>query len=55
MVPGVCVGSIGRDDVAYPSEQTTRTDPQARGDDQPPDTGQEPTVVELTDSGDDRA
>jgi hypothetical protein len=55
MITRVRVGGVGRDDVAHPTEQATRTDPQAWRDDEPQDTGQEPTVVELSDSGDDRA
>ena len=43
-----------RDDVRDPPEQATRADPEARRNDEPQDTGQEPTVVELSDSGDDR-
>lgn len=55
MITRVGVGGIGRDDVADPAEQATRTDPEARRDNESQDTGQEPTVVELSDSGDDRA
>ena len=55
IITRVRVGSVGRDDVANPTEQAARTDPQARRDDEPQDTGQEATVVELSDSGDDRA
>jgi hypothetical protein len=55
VITRVGVGGVGRDDVADPAEQATRTDPQARRDNQPQDTGQDATVVELSDSGDDRA
>ena len=51
MITCVGVGGVGRDDVADPAEQTTRTDPQTRRDDQPQDTGQEATVIDLSDSG----
>src|SRR4051812_13612933 len=53
MVTRVRVSGVGRDDVADPAEQATRTDPQAWRDDEPQDTGQEATIVELPDSGDD--
>src|SRR5829696_5873744 len=55
MVPRVGVGGVGRDDVAEPDEQATRTNPQARRNDEPQDTGQEATVIELSNSRDDRA
>ncbi len=55
MITRVGVGGVGRDDVADPTEQAARTDPEAGGDDEPQDSGQEATVVELSDSGDDRA
>jgi hypothetical protein len=55
MVPRVGVGGVGRDDVADPTEQATRANPQARGDDEPQDTGQEATILELPDARDDRA
>ena len=46
---------VGRDDVADPAEQATRSDPQARRNDEPQDPSQEPTVVKLPDARDDRA
>ena len=55
MITRVRVSGVSRDDVADPTEQATRTDPQAWCDDEPQDTGQEPTVVELSDSRDNRA
>ncbi len=55
MIARVRVGGVGRDDVANPAEQTTRTDPQTRRDDEPQYPGQKATIVELSDSGDDRA
>ena len=55
MITRVRVGGVCRDDVANPTEQAARADPQARRDDQPQDTGQEATIVELSDSGDDCA
>ena len=55
MITRVGVGSVGRDEVADPAEQAARANPQARGDDEPQDTGQEATVIELSDSRDDRA
>jgi hypothetical protein len=48
MITRVGVGGVGRDDVADPAEQATRADPQARGDDEPQDTGQEATIIELS-------
>ena len=54
MITRVRVGSVGRDDMADPAEQTARADPEARRDDEPQDAGQEAPVVELSDSGDDR-
>src|SRR5215208_5104363 len=50
MVPRVGVGGVGRDDVADPAEQTTRTNPQARRIDEPQDTSQEATIIELSNS-----
>ena len=55
MIACVGVGGVGRDDMADPTQQAACADPQPRRDDQPQDTGQEATVVELSDSGDDRA
>jgi hypothetical protein len=55
MVPRVCVGGVGRDEVADPAEQATRTNPKARRHDEPQDTGHEATVIELANSRDDRA
>lgn len=55
MVPRVGVGGVGRDDVADPPEQATRTNPQARRNDEPQDTSQEATVIELSNSRDDSA
>ena len=55
MITRVGVGGVGRDDVANPTEQAARADPQARRDDQPQDTGQEAPIVELPDARDDRA
>jgi hypothetical protein len=55
VISGVGVGGVGRDDVREPAEQAARADPQARGDDQPQDAGQDVPVVELLYSGDDRA
>jgi hypothetical protein len=55
MGPRVGVGGVGRDDVADPAEQATRTNPQARRNDEPQDTSQEATVIELSNSRDDRA
>ena len=49
------VGGERRDDVADPAEQAARPDPQARCDDQPEDPAQEITVVELPDTGNQRA
>ena len=51
----VGVGGVGRDDVADPTEQAARADPEARRDYQPQDAGKKAPVVELPDSGDDRA
>jgi hypothetical protein len=55
MITCVAVGGVGRDDVADPAEQPTRSYPQARRNDELQDPGQEATVVELSDPGDDRA
>src|ERR671917_1020855 len=55
MITRVCIGGVGRDDVADPTEQAARANPQARGDDEPQYTGQEATVIELSNSRDDRA
>ena len=55
MITRVRVSGVGCDDVADPTEQATRTDPQAWCDDEPQDTGQEATIIELSDPGDDRA
>ena len=55
MVPRVGVSGVGRDDVADLAEQATRTNPQARRNDEPQDTGQDAPIVELPDSGDEQA
>ena len=55
MITRVAVGGVGRDDVADPAKQATRSDPQARRNDEPQDPSQEATVIELSDPGDDRA
>src|SRR5215212_3938837 len=55
MVPRVGIGGVGRDDVADPAEQATRTNPQARRNDEPQDTSQEATIIELSNSRDDSA
>src|ERR687898_958982 len=55
VITGIRVGGVGRDDVRYPAEQATSADPKSRRDDQPQDAGQDAPVVELPDSGDDRA
>ena len=55
MIACVGVGCVGRDDVANPAEQSTCIDPETRRDDQPQDAGEEATIVELSDSRDDRA
>lgn len=55
MITRVGVGGVGRDDVADPTEQAARANPQAWGDDEPQYTGQEATVIELSNSRDDRA
>src|SRR5215210_7404504 len=54
VITGVGVSSVGRDHVCGPAEKPSRADPQARRDDEPQDTGQDTTVVELPHSGDDR-
>ena len=55
MIACVGVGCVGRDDVANPAQQSARAYPEPRRDDQPEDSGEEATIVELSDSGDDRA
>ena len=46
MVAGVVVGSVSGD-MAGPAEQTAHTSPQTRRNDEPEDTSQDATVVEL--------
>ena len=53
MIAGVGVGGVGRDDVADPTEQAPRADPQTRRDDEPQDARQDAPVVEVPYSGDD--
>jgi hypothetical protein len=55
MIACVGVGRVGRDDVANPSQQSARAYPETRRDDQPQDSGEEATIVELSDSRDDPA
>jgi hypothetical protein len=42
------IGSDGGDDMADPSEKTSRTDPEAGGDDQPKNSPPEMAVIELS-------
>ena len=54
VIASVAVSSVGRDNVAHPSEQASGADPQPRRDDQPQDASQDAAIVELPYSGDDR-
>src|SRR5215218_7217532 len=47
LIASVTISGVGRDNVAYPSEQASGADPQPRRDDQPQDAGQDAAVVEL--------
>jgi 3'-phosphoadenosine 5'-phosphosulfate (PAPS) 3'-phosphatase len=55
MISRVRIRVVGRDYVAHPAEQAARTDPEARRDNEPQNAGQDATVIELSDSRDERA
>ncbi len=52
MFARVFVSSVSRHDVADPAEQTARSDPKTRRNDQPENTAQDVAVVKLADSRD---
>ena len=55
MIPGEIVGGVGRDDVAQPAQQAPRTDPQAGGDNEPEDGPPNLAVINLSQTGYERA
>lgn len=50
MLLGVAVGRVGRDEVANPAERAARSDPEAGRDNQPAEPRQNPAVVKLADT-----
>ena len=47
MILGKRVRGVSRDDVADPAERSSGTDPETRGYDEPEDSRQNPSVIEL--------
>ena len=54
MILGERVRGVSRDDVADPAERTTRTDPETGRDDEPENSRQNPSVIELANARNDK-
>ena len=54
MILGEGVRGVSRDDVADPAESSTGTDPETRRYDEPEDSRQNPSVIELADARNDK-